>query len=1042
MSEPINQFSFSSGELSPQLWDRVDMAKYHSGAALMKNFFVDFRGGASNRPGTKYVLQSHDSTYPSRLIPFTFSTQQTYALQFGYGTTLSGSVVGYTFDPSTNQILLQVASTAGMTSGNRMTITGTVTSNHGGPSGSIDGSYLIQVVDSTHVILLGTRYLYPYSSGGTYTILTGSMRVYTNGAPVLNPQVSITAVTNASPGVVTYALVTYPTTSSVDPSNGDVIYLSNMTGMSRLQGRFAVVTNVNTVAKTFQLYDLFGSPIDTTNYGTYGGGGLGGTVYSLNVPYSPTDLAQLRFTQSNDVMTLVHTLYQPAQLTRTADNAWVYAPLTFAPTISPPASVTATNNGVGTQYPLTAYSYAVTATVNGIESRQVTSPVIKPAALSQNTGAQNTVSWPSISGTSPTDVVTYSVYRTQEAIGNSTIPSGALYGFIGTVQQSATNTFIDNNIAPDFTRTPPLANNPFSGADWPGSTTYYQGRQVYAGTANEPNRIVFSRSADFLNMDYSSPTRADDSIDVTLEATQLDSIRHLVPLQALIAFSSAGVWRVDTGDTMQAMTPSNVMARPQGRDGCSDVPPLVIDTEILFVQNLQSTVRAMKYDFLMNLFRADNELTLLSNHFVFGHQIVEWAWAQQPFRILWCVRDDGVLLSLTYLPAQNLAAWTQHSTNGKVLSICSVIENNEHAVYMIVQRLIRGVYVNYVERLASRVFSDISQAFFVDAGLSYPLVYPAATATPTATGGNSTLASAANVVFGGQNYSGSTVANVIDAGATVSNPGGSGSTVTLTIVGGVITGATCTPGSGWIRPEIVVTDPTGAGSGAVITPIVQQLVTLNASASVFNAGTDIGKTVRINGGVGTVTAVNSATQAVINVSQNLTNAWAAASGSWSMTKPVTSVSGLDHLEGQTVAILANGGVQPQQVVTNGTVTLSDAADAIAVGLPYTSQIDSLYIDVPGQEEPTIQGKRKKISAVTLRLANSRGMKVGPINQALYEIKSRGFIPMGQPEPMFTGDERVVMDPNFSIQGQISIVQDQPLPCTVLGFMPEISMGDN
>lgn len=1042
MSQPINQFSFSSGELSPQLWDRVDMEKYHSGAALMQNFFVDFRGGASNRPGTKYVLQSHDSVYPSRLIPFTFSTQQTYALQFGCGSVFTGNVVGFAKDSSTNQIVLQIASTAGMISGSRMTITGTVTANHGGPSGTIDGSYLINVVDSTHVLLVGSSYAYSYSSGGTYTNLNGLMRVFTNGAPILNPQVSITAVTNANPGVATYSLTTYPTSTAVDPNNGDVIYLSNMNGMPRLQSRFAVVTNVNTTTKKFQLYDLFGSPIDTTSYGTYTGGGLGGTVYSLAVPYDPNDLDDLRFTQSNDVMTLVHTLYQPAQLVRTSDTAWTYTPLTFQPAVAPPSSAVVSNNGIGSTYINTAYEYAVTATVNGVESRAVIAPKILCYALGQNTGAQNTVFWNSVTGTSPSDVVTYTIYRTQEAIGNATIPAGALHGFIGTASQATTNSFIDNNIAPDFTRTPPLANNPFSGADWPGCTTYYQGRQVYAGTINEPNRLIMSKSADFLNMDYSSPSRADDSIDVTLEATQLDAIQHLVPLQVLLALSSSCVWRIDTGDTMQAMTPSNVMARPQNWDGCSNVPPLVIDTEVLFVQNLQSTVRAMKYDFLMNLFKADNELTLMSNHLVFGHQIVEWAWAQQPFRILWCVRDDGILLSLTYLPAQNLCAWTQHSTNGKVLSICSVIENNEHAVYMVVQRFVRGVFVNYVERMASRVFTDISQAFFVDAGLSYPLVYPAANVTPNATAGNSTLAPAANVVYGGGNYSSSTVAYVIDAGATASSAGGSGSTVTLSIAGGVITSASCTPGSGWIRPEIVVTDPTGSGSGAVITPIVQQLVTLNASAPTFNAGSDIGKVVRINGGVGTVTTVTSSTQAMIDVSQDLSSTWPAPGGSWSMTMPVTSVTGLDHLEGQTVAILADGGVQPQQVVTNGTVALSDAADAIAIGLPYTGQIDSLYIDVPGQEEPTIQGKRKKISAVTLRLANSRGMKVGPIDQTLYDIKSRGFIPMGQPESLFTGDERVVMDPNFNIQGQISIVQSDPLPCTVLGFMPELSMGDS
>jgi hypothetical protein len=113
-----------------------------------------------------------------------------------------------------------------------------------------------------------------------------------------------------------------------------------------------------------------------------------------------------------------------------------------------------------------------------------------------------------------------------------------------------------------------------------------------------------------------------------------------------------------------------------------------------------------------------------------------------------------------------------------------------------------------------------------------------------------------------------------------------------------------------------------------------------------------------------------------------------------------------------------------------------------VGLPYTAEIDTLYMDIPGQEEPTIQGKRKKLSAVTLRLANSRGMKVGPLGQALYDVKDRTIdTPMGQPQALFTGDHREVLDPNFNKGGQLSMVQCDPLPCTILGFMPEVTLGD-
>lgn len=1031
MAAPINQFSFSSGELSPQLWDRVDVDKYHSGAALLRNFFVDYRGGASNRAGTKYCLQCPDSTQPSRLIPFAFSTLQTYALCFGAGPTLTTNVVA-TANNGSGAIRLTLGSTAGLMTGNRMTVAGVV--DTGGAPDNANGTWPIQVINGTHVDLQGSTYSSP-GSGGTAVTPTGIMRVFTSGAPVLlsndSINTTISGITNASPGVVTYLI----SGGQTDPNEGDWAYIFAAPGMARLTNRYAVITNLNTSAKTFELYDLFGNPIDTTNYGTYSGSGGFQTVYTLAVPYAATDLAELKFTQSADVMTFTHTLYQQAELTRTADDAWTLTQITFQPSTPTVTGVSVSHADQVTSpsYTSTSYFYQVTAIVNSIEGRPGSGSVGPVAAMSENVGSSNTVSWTAVSG-----ATSYNIYRTQENL-NQAVQSGAMVGYVGS---AAGTSFIDENISPDFSRAPPMGNNPFSGTDWPGATTYFQGRQAYAGTANEPDRLVLSKSGDYTNMDYSNPTASGDMIDVTLESNQVNAIQHLIPLQVLLAFTSSTLWRIDTGDTTEAMTPSNVMARPQNSDGCSNVPPIVIDYEILFVQNLQSTVRAVKYDFLMNLFRADNELTLFSNHLVFDRRITEWAWAQQPFRVLWCVRDDGALLSLTYLPAQNLQAWAQHDTQGQVLSICTVVEGGENVIYMVVQRNVNGQYVNYVERMASRVFSDITQAWFVDAGLQFPQTYPAATAYPSALEGDSTLAAQANVVYGGSGYSSQTTATVIDAGATGTGAGGSGSAVSLTIVSGVITAAYCTQGSDWVRPQIVVTDPAGTGAGAVITPIVQQLVTVRASAPVFDLASDVGTVMRINGGVGTVVSVQSTTQVTINVTQALTSIYPALAGSWTYTQPVSAVSGLDHLEGQTVSILADGGVQPQQVVTNGGITLTEPADAIVVGLPYTAEIQSLYLDIPGQEEPTVQGKRKKISAVTLRVANSRGLMVGPLGQTLYEVKDRTLgVPMGQPLPLYTGDWRINLDPNFNEQAQIDLVQSDPLPVSVLGFMPLVSLGD-
>jgi hypothetical protein len=80
MADGVFQTSFSAGELSPNLYAREDIEKYSEGASLMRNFYVDYRGGASNRPGTEYKGRCYADT-TTRLIPFIFSQDQSYVLE-------------------------------------------------------------------------------------------------------------------------------------------------------------------------------------------------------------------------------------------------------------------------------------------------------------------------------------------------------------------------------------------------------------------------------------------------------------------------------------------------------------------------------------------------------------------------------------------------------------------------------------------------------------------------------------------------------------------------------------------------------------------------------------------------------------------------------------------------------------------------------------------------------------------------------------------------------------------------------------------------
>jgi hypothetical protein len=158
--------------------------------------------------------------------------------------------------------------------------------------------------------------------------------------------------------------------------------------------------------------------------------------------------------------------------------------------------------------------------------------------------------------------------------------------------------------------------------------------------------------------------------------------------------------------------------------------------------------------------------------------------------------------------------------------------------------------------------------------------------------------------------------------------------------------------------------------------------------------------------------------------------------------PATTFSGLDHLEGETVAVLGDGNVFPEQVVVNGQITLSQPVSKAAVGLPIPNpQLQTLYLDL-GNEQQTIQSKRKNIVAMTARVADTRGLWMGQTFDDMDEFKDRDLNTIGEPIPLFTGDQRMVIPGDWNVQGQMCLEQRSPLPCTVLGVVPEFEVGDD
>jgi hypothetical protein len=158
--------------------------------------------------------------------------------------------------------------------------------------------------------------------------------------------------------------------------------------------------------------------------------------------------------------------------------------------------------------------------------------------------------------------------------------------------------------------------------------------------------------------------------------------------------------------------------------------------------------------------------------------------------------------------------------------------------------------------------------------------------------------------------------------------------------------------------------------------------------------------------------------------------------------PASTMSGLEHLEGETVQILADGAVQPDQVVTSGEIVLSIAASVVHAGLSFKSRIVPMRLEA-GSQTGSSQGKIKRIDSLVLRLLDSLGGKVGQYKHTLDDLSLRDpATPMGSPPPFFSGDVVVKgYSGDYETEGLIEIVQDQPLPFCVVAILPQMKAYD-
>ena len=151
--------------------------------------------------------------------------------------------------------------------------------------------------------------------------------------------------------------------------------------------------------------------------------------------------------------------------------------------------------------------------------------------------------------------------------------------------------------------------------------------------------------------------------------------------------------------------------------------------------------------------------------------------------------------------------------------------------------------------------------------------------------------------------------------------------------------------------------------------------------------------------------------------------------------PVSTVSGLDHLEGETVSVVADGSVLPDEVVASGAITITDPASVIHVGLAFVATLTTLPLEGGGDTGPA-QGKTKVIDGLAVRLVSSLGFQFGELGGTLDTVSFRGSADvMDSSPPLFTGDKDVIFGGSYNLLGQYQIRSNQPYPLTVTALMP-------
>ena len=733
---------------------------------------------------------------------------------------------------------------------------------------------------------------------------------------------------------------------------------------------------------------------------------LDNATIEIDNPYAAGDLFEVEGPQSADVLYQFHETYPPHKLERFANNEWSFTEVAWkdGPYLSENTTATTMTPSATTGLGKTMTASAITGVNDGAGFK--TTDV---GRLIRFDGSGSAWGYARITGWTSTTVVTIDVITDfSDTVADTRWQLGSWSDTTG----------------------------------WPKAATFFEQRLITAGTNEQPQTFWGSKSAaDFENQE---PTDADGTVaddhafDFTISSGQVNPIIWMAEQRNLVIATNGGEWIVSSDGVV--ITPTDVTVKRQSSIGVDRIAPVNPQGRLLFVQRAGRELVEYGYNFDDDAFQGLDK-TRLARHITTGG-LIELAYAQQPHKLILAPRADGTLLSLTYNRREQVEGWSRHVFGGSLEASFSRVWQVDTSV------------PTYTDETTDAGDSD-------DADWT---LFPATEATGDYAAFGYTQPFS-KVVF---DYANGT-AGV--AGAVDWEYWDGGEWIELASVTDNTTGFTATAADdlsvSWTMPAdwgvrsiggssplyyvrakittVYTTNPV-LDQGFVHGPAICRSVTTIPGQN--NSGQTHDSTDRDEVWVIVERTINNSTKKYIEfwerdfeLGQDQEDAYYMDSLLTYDSTSTTSITGADHLDGESVAIWANGAIQASKTVSSGAFTMDESASVVQAGLAYTHTMKTLKLDF-GASAGTAQGQKKRVDSVMFALLSSHTLKYGPTTG---NIDTTDFRVVGNPmdagAPLFTGEWHVDFEGDWDDDSRILVQSSDPAPFTLLAIAPDLQTSE-